>query len=105
MLFDALAFSTVANNSLSTALAVLFAYIVNKVYVFDSPNWSMAVVVSEFAKFSIGRMGVFVLETLVLFLVVDVFGFDSVMMKACTMVMVVVSNYCISKWVVFRKAG
>ena len=96
-------FGTAAANTVSTALAVLFAYFTNKIFVFRSARWSIKFIAEEFAKFCSGRLVMFVCETLLLILLVDVLGLNSAIMKAFTMGLVVVGNYCFSKWIVFKK--
>ena len=103
VLFTYVSFGTAAANTFSTVLAVFFAYIVNKKFVFKSAVWSIKFVAKEFAKFCSARIVVFVAETLLLVLLVDALGFNSTIMKAFTMVLVVVGNYCFSKWIVFKK--
>ena len=98
-------FGTAFANTVSTALAVLFAYFTNKVFVFRSAGWGMKFIAGEIAKFCSGRLVMFVAETLLLVLLVDMLGLNSALMKALTMVLVVVGNYCFSKWVVFRKGS
>ena len=105
VLFVYTGFGTATANALSTVLAVLFAFFANKVFVFKSFSWSIKFVVGELIKFCSGRLVMFVAETLLLVLLVDVFGLSSVIMKAFTMTLVVVGNYCISKWFVFRGGG
>ena len=96
-------FGTAAANSVSSAMAVLFAYFANKIFVFRSARWGIKFIAQEFAKFCSARLVMFVTETLLLVLLVDNLGFDSTIMKALTMVLVVVGNYCFSKWLVFKK--
>ena len=98
-------FSTAAANTFSTGLAVLFAYFTNKVFVFRSARWSIKFIAEEFVKFCSGRIVMFALETLLLILLVDALGFNSTFMKALTMILVVVGNYCFSKWIVFKKGA
>ena len=96
-------FGTAASNSISTVIAVVCAYFLNKIFVFKSTRWGFKFIAEEFAKFCSVRFVVFVSETLLLVLLVDVIGFDPTIMKAFTMFLVVVGNYCFSKWVVFNR--
>ena len=98
-------FGTAASNTISTVLAVLFAFFTNKIFVFRSARWSLKLVAREFAKFCSGRLVMFIAETLLLILLVDVIGLNSAIIKAFTMALVIVGNYCFSKWVVFRKGA
>ena len=94
--------SVVAANTVSTVLAVLFAYITNKIFLFRSKVWRLTNLVTEFLTFCGSRLATFVGETALLYLLVDIGGFDPVITKAVTMVLVIIFNYVLSKWMVFR---
>ena len=102
-LADYTGMGTAAANAISNGLAILFAYVTNKIYVFRSPSWAPRFVAAEFAKFCGARLIIFALETLLLLLLVDVLGFNSLLMKGLAMVLVVLGNYGFSKWMVFTK--
>jgi len=94
---------TAISNTVSTMLAVLFAYFTNKIFVFHAPGWGLKLLIVEFGKFCGARLITFVAETALLVLLVDILGFNSVIMKGFTMVLVVLGNYILSKWVVFKQ--
>jgi len=89
-------------NTISTIVAVLFAYITNRLWVFESHVQNIKDLIKEFVKFSAMRGVTFVGETLLLVLLVDIWGFDAVIMKLVTLVLVVIANYILSKFVVFN---
>ena len=93
--------STAGANTISTVLAVLFVYVTNKLFVFQTLDWALKPLLTEFGKFCGARVIVFLSETALLLLLVDVLGFHSVIMKACTLVLVVLGNYLFSKFFVF----
>ena len=93
---------TAAANTVSTVLAVLFAYVTNKIFVFRAPGWGLKHLILEFGKFCGARLVTFVVETALLLLLVDRLGLNSTLMKGFTMVLVVLGNYVLSKWLVFR---
>ena len=94
---------TAIANTIATVIAVCFAYVVNKTIVFQSKNWRFKSVIREFAKFCSARFFTFASETALLLLLIDVLGFHSVLSKGFTSALVIVGNYMLSKWVVFRK--
>jgi putative flippase GtrA len=63
----------------------------------------MKTVGPELTKFVACRIGSGVLETLIIFVTVDLLHFDGNIMKLLTQIMVVVLNYVASKLLVFRK--
>lgn len=95
-------FASVA-NVIAWVVAVIFAYLTNKPFVFDSKDWSWKTVLPEFTKFVGARMGSLVVETLILLLCVDILSWNGVIMKLVTSVLVVVLNYISSKFLVFKK--
>ena len=95
--------STVMSNIISWVIAVAFAYLTNKPFVFKSHDWSAKVVVPELAKFIGCRIGSGVLETAIIFVTVDCLHWNGNLIKLLTSVLVVVMNYIASKLLVFRK--
>ena len=95
--------STVASNVIAWVVAVAFAYLTNKPFVFKSHDWSMKTVAPELAKFVGCRVGSGLLETALLFLTVDLLRWNGNLMKIILSVMVVILNYVGSKLLVFRK--
>lgn len=95
--------SATVSNMIAWVVAVAFAYLTNKPFVFKSNDWSAKTVVPELTKFVGCRIGSGAAETLILFLAVDILGWNGNLWKLFTQVMVVVLNYIGSKLVVFRK--
>ena len=101
--YNLLGMSASVSNMVAWVVAVAFAYLTNKPFVFKSNDWSASTVVPELTKFVGCRIGSGVAETIVLFLAVDLLGWNGNIWKLVTQVMVTVLNYVASKLVVFRK--
>ena len=101
--YNFLGMSASVSNMVAWVVAVAFAYLTNKPFVFKSNDWSAATVVPELTKFVGCRIGSGVAETIVLFLAVDLLGWNGNIWKLVTQVMVTVMNYVASKLLVFRK--
>ena len=95
--------SASASNAVAWVVAVAFAYLTNKPFVFRSHDWSAATVIPELSKFVGCRIGSGLAETGILFLAVDVLGWNGVVWKLVTSVLVVVLNYVASKFLIFVK--
>lgn len=95
--------SATVSNMIAWVVAVAFAYLTNKPFVFRSYDWSAETVVPELTKFVGCRIGSGAAETLILFLTVDLIGWNGNVWKLLTQVMVVILNYIGSKLLVFRK--
>ena len=102
-LYNWLALSGTLSNIIAWAVAVVFAYLTNKPFVFRSNDWSMDVVLPEFSKFLGCRVGSGVLETAIIWLTVDMFAWNGNLMKILVSILVVILNYVASKWFVFKK--
>lgn len=100
--FDvALAMNELVANVLSWILAVSFAYITNKIWVFDAPTHTMKELVKQMLSFFGGRVATLVIEELILLMFVTLLEFPSVPVKVVAQVIVIVLNYVISKFFVF----
>lgn len=91
------------SNVIAWAAAVVFAFVTNKPFVFQSHDWSAGTTVPELIKFIGTRLGSGGAETLILLLTVDILGWNGNLWKILTSVIVVVLNYIGSKLLVFRK--
>lgn len=92
-----------AANTVSTVISVVVAYLLNKVFVFRSESWDITVVFRELLAFCGGRVVTFLMETGLLVLSVEIMGLPNLPCKCFTAVMVVIGNYIISKWAVFKR--
>jgi len=96
-----LAMNELVANVLSWILAVTFAYITNKIWVFDAQTHSAGEVVKQMVSFFGGRVATLVIEELILLVFVTLLAFPSVPVKVVAQVIVIVLNYVISKFWVF----
>lgn len=92
-----------AANVISWICAVTFAFFTNKYVVFRSKDSSAGVLVSEMIRFYGGRLATLALEMAVMWLIVDVLHIHDFIAKCVTQVIVFVSNYLISKFLIFTK--
>ena len=94
--------SAALSNILAWIVAVAFAYLTNKPFVFKSHDWSMQTVLPELTKFVTCRMTSGILETIIILVTVDIFGWNGNLWKLLTSVLVVILNYFFSKLLVFK---
>ena len=91
-------------NLISWVLAVLFAFLTNKTWVFSSTGQEksfLALMLSFYA----GRLLTLGVEELLLFVFITWLGFNSMVVKILAQIVVIVLNYVISKLLVFRDKG
>ena len=91
------------SNVIAWCVAVLFAFLTNKPFVFESKDWSAKTVVPEFTKFVGTRVASGLMETVILMVAVDMLGWNGVIWKLVPNVIVVILNYIGSKLLVFRR--
>ena len=101
--YNLLHLSGAVSNAVAWVAAVAFAYLTNKPFVFNSHDWSAKTVIPELTKFVSCRIGSGLLETAIIFVLVDWLGLDGNVIKLATSVLVVILNYVASKMLVFRK--
>ena len=101
--YNVLQLSATVSNVIAWVVAVAFAFLTNKPFVFKSNDWSAKTVMPELTKFLGCRIGSGVLETAIIFVTVDLFCWNGNWMKLATSVLVVILNYFASKFLVFKK--
>lgn len=94
----------VISSGLSWFCSVLFAYVTNKIFVFDSKTNGKKEVIKECISFFLARIVSGILCDVGTFaLMVDVLHINDIVSKVVTQVMVVIMNYVFSKFIVFKK--
>ncbi len=101
--YNLLEWSSGVSNVLAWIVAVAFAFVTNKPFVFKSHDWSWKTVWPELTKFVSCRIASGALETGILLLTVDIWGWDGNLLKLITAALVIVLNYVGSKFLVFQK--
>ena len=97
------------SNALAWIVAVLFAFVTNKIFVFESKDKSIGTVLKEGVSFIGSRAATGALEILLPTLLFkfglnqSFLGIDGFWAKAFVSVLVIILNYVFSKLIVFRK--
>ena len=92
-------------NIIVWIICVIFAYLTNRTWVFKDKAHDTKGVIREAAAFTIGRLGTLGLEELILWIGIDILGLNSMAVKVVAQVLVIIGNYVVSKFFVFRKSG
>lgn len=93
----------VYSNAIAWVVAVIVAYVTNKLWVFDSKKHDFKTIAKEFAEFVVARLITLGIETVLLWIFVDKLGVNDLIMKIITNIIVVILNYIFSKFIIFRK--
>ena len=87
-------------NIIAWVVAVIFAYFTNRKYVFKSKRKDM---IKEGTEFCLARVVTLLLECLTMFIMVTMLHINDKVSKLVTQVIIVIGNYIISKFFVFKK--
>ena len=94
---------TLISNAIAWVIAVTFAYIVNKINVFQSRSNDAKDEAVKISKFFGLRLITLAIEQLGLLIFVVWLGFYRLMIKAFLAVIVIIFNYIFSKMFIFKK--
>lgn len=102
-LFYACGMSSIPSQTIAWVAAVLFAFVTNKWWVFNSHTLKPSEVWKEFVSFVLCRVTTFLFNLAALFIMVDLLGMEFFICKLLIAVVVVVLNYVFSKILIFAK--
>ncbi|MGY3777185.1 GtrA family protein [Isobaculum melis] len=91
------------SNFFAWFLSVVFAYISNRIYVFESQNKGLKLIFKEVVSFVSFRILSFLIDLGVLILLVDMLSVNELWAKVFTNVIVLVLNYVFSKFFIFSQ--
>lgn len=98
-----LGMSNTLSNIFAWILAVTFAYLTNKVWVFDSKSWAWETLRREIPTFVSCRIATGVMDIVIMYICVDIMGWHALLMKMMSNVLVIILNYIFSKLIIFKK--
>lgn len=91
------------SNIIAWILAVFFAYITNKIWVFESKSWKWEMLCREISAFVSCRLATGILDLVIMYFGVDMMHWNALVMKSVSNVLVIILNYVFSKLLIFRK--
>lgn len=89
-------------NFISWVLAVLFAFVTNKLWVFNSHTENLKELLWEFSKFIVARLLSLGLDYGCMFILIDILGAGGLLAKIITQFVIVAANYALSKFIIFK---
>ena len=101
--YNLLGISNVVSNVIAWILSVLFAYVTNKIWVFESKSTEWKVLIYEMGTFFGCRLANGLLDLAIMYVTVDKLALNSTLMKCVSNVIVIIANYIFSKLVIFKK--
>lgn len=86
-------------------LAVIFAFMTNKIWVFDSRSFASKILIRELTAFFSCRLLTGLLDMLIMFIAVDVMAWNELLWKAFSNALVIILNFAASKLIIFKGSG
>ncbi|MEE1012552.1 MAG: GtrA family protein [Acutalibacteraceae bacterium] len=90
-------------NTIAWVAGVVFAFVTNKLWVFESKSWKPAIALKEFISFTGARIFSFVVETVMMFVLVTLMHCPAIIAKLIIGIVVIILNYIFSKLFIFKK--
>ena len=103
IIFRQFKLSVDVSNVIAWFIAVIFAFITNKLFVFDSKNTDRKTVMKETISFLIARVISLGIDTGLLHLMIDFMKIHEVIAKVISNIVVIIVNYIFSKLFIFKK--
>ncbi|MBP3596583.1 MAG: GtrA family protein [Clostridia bacterium] len=103
LVHDLFNLSTTFSNVIAWIVAVIFAYITNKFFVFYTKAKDFKDLAREISSFFSARIFTLVIETIFLNIFIDNLGFNSIFMKVISNIIVIILNFVFSKIFIFKK--
>ena len=90
----------IISNIIAWFLSVLFAYVTNRIWVFESRSPD---ILKEMTLFFSGRIFSGVLDTALLYLFIDILTLGNTFSKIAVEIIITILNYLLSKLIVFKE--
>ena len=103
--YDILALSNLFSNIMAWIFSVLFAYVTNKLWVFESKTNGFSALLKELSSFVGCRLATGVLDIVIMYVGVDILLLSGTLMKLFSNVIVIILNYVLSKILIFPKSN
>ncbi len=91
-----------ASNLIAWVLAVAFAFVTNKLFVFESKKFEYKILVKELVSFVISRVFSLALDMAILYVMHELMHINDLIVKIISNVVIIIVNYVISKFIIFK---
>lgn len=103
--YDMFNISNVVSNIIAWILSVLFAFITNKIWVFESKSFDFKIFIKELWNFIVCRLATGALDLGIMYVGVDLLKGPALILKIASNIIVIILNYVMSKLFVFKKGS
>lgn len=94
-----------SSNVIAWITSVIFAYITNRLYVFNSSGRGPYRIIKEFCAFTGCRLFSGLVDTTTMYLMIDLLKFNDLPVKIFANFLVIILNYGLSRQIVFQDNG
>lgn len=101
--YDVMQIPNVPSTCIAWFFAVVFAFVTNKLWVFDSKSYKKEVVLKEIVAFFSARILTGVLDVAIMWIAVDKLQYNPDFWKLLSNILVIIINYIASKFIIFKK--
>ena len=102
LLADILKWDIYLSNTIAWILSVIFAFVTNKIFVFNSKARDAKILLKETVSFLIARLISLGFDMLAVWLMVDLWGVNIWIGKIISNIIVIIMNYIFSKLFIFN---
>lgn len=92
----------IRSNNIAWVASVIFAYVTNKLFVFNSKSLEWNVLIKEIISFLSARVITLIMADIIIWIGAEV-GIEFFVSKLISSVVVVIANYIFSKLIIFKK--
>ena len=103
ILYYAFHINNATSNIIAWIIGATFAYITNKLYVFNSKVNTKIELLKEILYFYGCRLLTLVIDEAIMIVTVDKFGWNALLMKIIANIIVIILNFVFSKILIFKK--
>lgn len=89
-------------NIIAWLVSIIFAYLTNKFFVFNSKETQKKILIKEFTSFVGCRVFSLLIEMILMYIMIDLLLVNDVVVKIITNISVIVLNYVLSKLIIFK---
>jgi putative flippase GtrA len=91
------------SNIIAWIITIIVAYILNKLFVFESKSFEKSVITKEIISFTVARIATLGVEEAMLLVFVKIVGLNPYIIKLVANIVVIILNYIFSKFIIFKK--
>lgn len=102
IVYNALKIPNVLSTAIAWIISVLFAFVTNRIFVFESKAKGFKNILREISAFFVCRLLTGGMDVLVMWLAVDVMDWNGMLWKIISNILVIILNYFASKRLIFK---